>query len=813
VGYADTALIPGRIAVYLANQNAGLLLTRVGTDIRFEAMELLAPDRTVMECTGRLRRCFPSTAGSAAAVPLSTVVSPAFLRPFLTVLDQLDPFHSTYSFYVKTENPQLVTEMVMGVLHGIGRIVTDDVPHLSKHSREEAVQLQHGSSYDLLPNIRRSPLWLLAKVALQLTLDYGPETTDRLYYKAFMVFMLSRVLKAAHAEHASHDILLFMKTKIQHRLVKLGSPDREAWYHVPYEILQSVESTVAGRWAEIQSSSNKTLQLSLLEQLRMDQDTLIDVKKLQEHLEGILTRNTGVNGNDNRTPRIGRFPFYRTRLNSPGQLREAGFHHDRDVALLELADFEKRLQQGHLSFWTWLGDSVMPMQAPGQVEVEDARVGSHNCDMALDVDISLENLKGFAKGIAKEDGWAKTRDNKGAWLRFVDDSLNCTPRAGVRVRLISPQYDEPGETRTRLCATQCSKCIIVCLKGKGFGCENTCDAREVLGYGTDRWLMPVKLGKKAQDCDLCGMLFQALWPKGSPFPVRPVRLYRDGSNLFASGYDRPILRLCGAPGGSGDGQVQVGPRKLLYQLSSTYSDLLRSWIQDCDDNHGNSGCHGSSKIVPLPTRVIDVEERVDSIARLVKVSELPPQDRHGQYIALSHCWGKQSSSYTGDNRAFKSNVERLYRSIDFDQLGKTFQDAITVTKMLGYRYLWIDSLCILQDPDMEDWAREAEHMQDIFSLADCIIAATAAEGANAGFLGPRPSRSVAVVASENEKPLYFCDSVDDFHADVEKAILSTRGWVLQERALARRTIYFTARQTYWECGLGIRCETRAILKK
>jgi hypothetical protein len=59
----------------------------------------------------------------------------------------------------------------------------------------------------------------------------------------------------------------------------------------------------------------------------------------------------------------------------------------------------------------------------------------------------------------------------------------------------------------------------------------------------------------------------------------------------------------------------------------------------------------------------------------------------------------------------------------------------------------------------------------------------------------------------DEALYYLCDAIDDFSGDVEQGELNKRGWVFQERALSRRTIYFAEKQTYWECGKGVRCET------
>jgi hypothetical protein len=55
--------------------------------------------------------------------------------------------------------------------------------------------------------------------------------------------------------------------------------------------------------------------------------------------------------------------------------------------------------------------------------------------------------------------------------------------------------------------------------------------------------------------------------------------------------------------------------------------------------------------------------------------------------------------------------------------------------------------------------------------------------------------------------------MDKFQVDVLGGTLNTRAWVLQERALSRRTLHFTDRQTYWECGGGVRCETLTYMRK
>jgi len=103
-------------------------------------------------------------------------------------------------------------------------------------------------------------------------------------------------------------------------------------------------------------------------------------------------------------------------------------------------------------------------------------------------------------------------------------------------------------------------------------------------------------------------------------------------------------------------------------------------------------------------------------------------------------------------------------------------------------------------------------MEDVFSSAYCVLAASSAEGQKDGFLIPQRANKF-VTYEKSGQPFYACQFMDDFKAQVLNGSLSKRGWVMQERALAHRTIFFTDTQTYWECGEGIRCETLTKIDK
>jgi hypothetical protein len=130
--------------------------------------------------------------------------------------------------------------------------------------------------------------------------------------------------------------------------------------------------------------------------------------------------------------------------------------------------------------------------------------------------------------------------------------------------------------------------------------------------------------------------------------------------------------------------IQVGFPILPEAGSLIHFKLLREWLQVCNKDH--FGCHHGSDS-PLPTRVLDVgdHENPDSL-RLYCTRK----DKRGKYVALSHCWGKLEESQKCCT--YRGNINALREGIHFDKLPKTFQDAVTVTRGLGERFLWIDSL-------------------------------------------------------------------------------------------------------------------------
>lgn len=149
-------------------------------------------------------------------------------------------------------------------------------------------------------------------------------------------------------------------------------------------------------------------------------------------------------------------------------------------------------------------------------------------------------------------------------------------------------------------------------------------------------------------------------------------------------------------------------------------------------------------------------------------------------------------------------------SIPIEQLSKVIQDAIVLTRRIGIEYIWIDSLCIVQDSS-EDWTRESEMIGDVYKHSWVNISATGFENDSAGLFTRRsPSLLLPVKINLNiqdssrrepcvvSKDRYYC--LEDFwDVGVTTAPLIPRAWVFQERLLAPRVLHVGESQMLWEC--------------
>ncbi|OAL32870.1 hypothetical protein AYO20_07661 [Fonsecaea nubica] len=230
-------------------------------------------------------------------------------------------------------------------------------------------------------------------------------------------------------------------------------------------------------------------------------------------------------------------------------------------------------------------------------------------------------------------------------------------------------------------------------------------------------------------------------------------------------------------------------------------NTFKTWMWTCISQHSQCSPHSLNlRRRQLPKRLIEVGE-TDTV-RLRTVDSIG--DAHAiEYLALSHCWGAAPPRVILTSRS----AAMLFEGVEVGTLCRTFRDAVAVTRRFwdefAVRYLWIDSLCIIQD-SAEDWRHESANMGDIYQNAFCTLAATAAADGDRGFFSNRDPRlihpcAVPVVSNTGEKRSMYCVDHEDWNKNVSQSPLNGRSWVLQERLLSPRVLHFGASQLYWEC--------------
>ncbi|KAG4438505.1 hypothetical protein IFR05_006028 [Cadophora sp. M221] len=275
-------------------------------------------------------------------------------------------------------------------------------------------------------------------------------------------------------------------------------------------------------------------------------------------------------------------------------------------------------------------------------------------------------------------------------------------------------------------------------------------------------------------------------------PGAEIRLVTDKSSSLTSGspiqdHDHPAI--C---------------NDLALRSSFTGSEenlkLLKAWLNFCDTNHGD--CTTIRYETTRPKRLLHISQDGSAPAGegySVVLTESAPDD--APYVCLSHCWGKSQPL-----RLLKANNMAFQEEISWPSIPHTFRDAMMVSKYLEIEYIWIDSLCIVQD-DSADWQVEASKMLSIYENSHITIAATASGGSSEGLFHDVPPALLGfqiMQGSETHDGIII--RVEPEHGDRYEKMgppttlpLMTRGWVFQERLVPPRTINFTDKEIVWEC--------------
>ncbi|KAH7329081.1 heterokaryon incompatibility protein-domain-containing protein [Stachybotrys elegans] len=320
-------------------------------------------------------------------------------------------------------------------------------------------------------------------------------------------------------------------------------------------------------------------------------------------------------------------------------------------------------------------------------------------------------------------------------------------------------------------------------------------------------------------CRLCCLLWYSMSPQRRNKMIEGVRLTQSTDNGHADDLLNPKSRKRSCRSSSSGASRPSVPGFWFTGTSSL--PLAREWLKMCRDGHKLCCGVGNTKLT-LPARMLYVAGGKDwaygNPPETLKLVETTGMNPGTEYLALSHCWGPPTEMKF---KLLASNIDACFVSINFAELSQNMQDAIACTIRLGFSYIWIDSLCIIQKGDegqdacedadrwKADWETEAKKMGSVYSSAALTIASTASPSSACGCFHERSLASLGACKIGVSSPVALSpswiyarrDDVFDFERGVDLAPLNTRGWVMQERLLSRRILHFGADMIFWECCL------------
>ncbi|KZP04846.1 hypothetical protein FIBSPDRAFT_1054420 [Athelia psychrophila] len=290
-------------ALYIRAQNAGLVIRKLSDQTVFEMFEVSLPNETVMAAEGKILRSFP---GPAIAVPHTTANNPLFIEELSSFLVQMHvdiiepPMTRKAGCTVKevrdTTAPHYITQLLTGILRGMGHPA--EVKRVQKRIAEDVLW------NDAFAPWRRSPIWLVIRVALQISL-IGENGKDR--YKSFMLFALAGMLQETLAAGLPSDVLFCMRSKVCRRLHKLGPAVPLFVQEKVQEVVEATERLLQERWKAEQMPKVAAVAWAPHD-LNICEDTVLSLHKSGDYLRNVLSGNIAHSGenifNPKCTPRL-----------------------------------------------------------------------------------------------------------------------------------------------------------------------------------------------------------------------------------------------------------------------------------------------------------------------------------------------------------------------------------------------------------------------------------------------------------------------------------------------------------------------------
>jgi hypothetical protein len=226
---------------------------------------------------------------------------------------------------------------------------------------------------------------------------------------------------------------------------------------------------------------------------------------------------------------------------------------------------------------------------------------------------------------------------------------------------------------------------------------------------------------------------------------------------------------------------------------SSLAKLVKSWLRLCVDEHSAPVTNQDNNY--RPPRLLHIDS---GDLRLVQGSECPMDS---EWATLSHCWGPRPTFLT----LTSTNKAQFELEIPLESLARTFRDAVNFCDSIGVNYLWIDSLCIIQQGDgsKEDWFHHMTEMRRVYQNATLNLAVDRSSSAEDGIFSDRDIASIRrPVIQFRHGPMkgyWQISCVTELLDLFSRSPLSSRAWVVQERIFSPRIVSFSEDQVYWRC--------------
>lgn len=212
--------------------------------------------------------------------------------------------------------------------------------------------------------------------------------------------------------------------------------------------------------------------------------------------------------------------------------------------------------------------------------------------------------------------------------------------------------------------------------------------------------------------------------------------------------------------------------------------IIKDWMRVCEKGHSRCKLLASLSSTENRLRLIDVEEE--------RIIDSTQSER---YIALSYVWGSATFAVLTKDTLSQYSLRGGLQAI---QLPQTIADCIQLAKTLGERYLWVDSLCIIQDDD-DDKLKQLHTMDNVYRSAALVIVAAAGNDAHAGLCGIGHLKRREWQKRETVYGLPYITAKPSLRHVLNRTKWNSRGWTFQEAMLARRILFLTDDQMYWSC--------------